>query len=145
MITAVERADGASLQRKLALRDEADRILALAVHLRRRERALVEHVYNHGRSIADLARVSGVPRRTLQHRQQRALRRLNSRTFRYVAVHLDTLPRPLQGIARCAVLEGRSLRDTARKTGRTLHDVRQSSIRLHALLEHRMAVDPTGR
>ena len=115
------------------------------MHLRRRERFLIEHVYRHGRSLTDLARVSGVPRRTLQSRQQRALRRLNSRCFRYVAVHLDTLPRPLQGVARCAVLEGRSLRDTARKTGRTLHEVRQSSIRLHTLLEARMAIDSTGR
>ena len=62
-----------------------------------------------------------------------------------MAVHLDTLPRPLQGVAKCAVLEGRSLRDTARKTGRSLHEVRQSSIRLHTLLEARMAIDPTGR
>ncbi|MEM9881706.1 MAG: hypothetical protein AAF800_02165 [Planctomycetota bacterium] len=140
MRTPWEQAGDDEARRHQIRREEAERILALAEHLSRGDRLLVERVLGEGVAVTDLARMQRRSPRTLQKRLQNCLKRMNSRKYRYVVVHGDLLPRSLQAVARRLVLEGRGLRDTARLTGRSLHAVRQERTRLLALLDERLAV-----
>lgn len=114
-------------------RDAAERVLQLAGHLADADRLLLEQVFRHGVSLAEVARLSGQRPRVLQRRVRRLLLRLNDPLFRFVAGRCDLLPQEVQATARRTVLHGRSLRDTARATGRSLHQIRQHLIIIRAL------------
>ncbi|MEM6457883.1 MAG: hypothetical protein AAF710_00665 [Planctomycetota bacterium] len=138
MSTPWERAGDEQADRCVQRRDEAERVLALAEHLSRPDRLLVQRVLGDGMTVADFARLQRRSPRTLQSRLRGCIRRINSREYRYVVGHRDLLPRSLRAVARRLVLEGRGLRDTARLTGRSLHAVRQERARLAVLLEERL-------
>jgi DNA-directed RNA polymerase specialized sigma24 family protein len=115
---------GVAKERRLR-QTAADRILALAPHLGPNDRALIEQVYRHGQSLAEVGRAAGVPAGRLQRRLARVLQRLRQPLFQFVVASGDMLPRETRATARLVVLEGQSLRRTAARTGLTLHQVRR--------------------
>jgi DNA-directed RNA polymerase specialized sigma24 family protein len=116
----------AALARRRELRTGAtERVLQLAQHLGESDRALIEQVYEHGQSLSKVAKATGVPASQLQRRLSRVLKRMRQPLFRFVAVRGDLLPREVSGTARRVVLQGMSLRETARRSGLTLHRVRK--------------------
>ncbi|MFA9479654.1 helix-turn-helix domain-containing protein [Phycisphaerales bacterium AB-hyl4] len=117
-------------------RDAAERLLQRAQYLAPHDRLLLEQIYRHGLSVADVARLLNDRPRTLQRRVKRLLTRLNDPLFRFVAGRLEMLPRDMQTTARLVVLEGKALRDTARSTGLTLHRVRQHLDAVRTLARH---------
>lgn len=117
-------------------RDAAERLLQRAQHLARPDHLLMEQIYRHGLSIADVARLLNERPRSLQRRVKRLLLRLNDPLFIFVAGRFDVLPREMQATARLVVLEGRPLRDAARITGTTLHRVRQHLDAVRTLARH---------
>ncbi|MEM6334442.1 MAG: sigma factor-like helix-turn-helix DNA-binding protein, partial [Planctomycetota bacterium] len=62
-------------RRRIERRAAADRLVDLAQHLAPADRTLIEAIYRDGRSVAELARLMGVPRRTLQSRVAALVRR----------------------------------------------------------------------
>lgn len=89
------------------------------------ERVLVHAVYRHGLTVADVARLRGKPRRSVNRQLSRILARLSSAEAQ--------MARRLQGeassqtaeVTRMVMIQGRTLRDTADACGLTLHQVRK--------------------
>jgi DNA-directed RNA polymerase specialized sigma24 family protein len=125
MSIPIEPADGARHRARGLSEAASDRILALAPHLKPSERALIEQVYAQGLPVSEVARAAGVSRKQLNRRLSRILRRIRQPRFRFVATRRELLPRQVAAVARHAVLEGRTLRETAALTGQSLHRVRQ--------------------
>lgn len=112
-------------QRLLRQRRHAERILELSEHLDAPDRLLLEQIYRQGKSVREVALLLNIEPRALQRRVVRLLRHLRDPLFVFVATRFDVLPREVQATARRAILEGRSLRCTARLTRQSLHRVRQ--------------------
>ncbi len=116
-------------------RDHAERVLALAEHLSEPDRLLVEQVYRHGLPAAEVARLMGVPPRTMQRRLAALVRRTADPLFRFVAGHLDLIPEPARTPARRHFLQGQPLREIAQRLGLTLHQVRQHTEAVRTLAQ----------
>ena len=123
-------------QRRQEQRDRVEQLLFWAAYLPEEDRLLLEQVYQHGQRISEVAKLMKVRPRALQRRVQRLVQRLADKRFRFVARHLDLLPRELRGVAKLRVLEGRSLRSTAARSGLSLHQVRQRLDRLAFIVQH---------
>jgi DNA-directed RNA polymerase specialized sigma24 family protein len=121
--------------RSVLTRQHHEKLLALAQCLARPERLLVEQVLQHQMTLAEVADLSGIPRRTLQHRFARLIQYIQHKRYRYLAAHLETLPRDLRSVAKYHFLQRKTLRETAKVTGRSLHQVRQSRLRIIAMLD----------
>lgn len=132
MRTAVDPAERAK-HMIASRRDAADQVLQLAEHLAERDRLLLEQLYRHGQPIAQVARLTRQRPRVLQRRVKHLLKRVASPQYRWVAGRLELLPPELRAVARRGVLQGQSLRETARTTGRTLHEVRVAMVELRAM------------
>lgn len=130
-----ERVSAAAVQRRLGQRQQAEFVLAMAEYLPDEERLLIEQVYRDGRPVSELARMSRRSPRQLQRQVRNAVNRLSQRDFQYVVTHEALLPREMRAVARRRCLENRSLRETARVTGQSLHQVRQLDQRLQAHLQ----------
>ena len=127
-----------------ALREAAiDRIRHLAPYLPPADRALVEQVYAQGLPVASVARAAGVSPKRLNRRLSRTLNRLRQPLFRFVATRGELLPREVAATARYVVLQGCPLRETAERTGQTLHRVRQHMETVKAY--HRLLGLPPNR
>lgn len=119
-------ADESAARRVHDLRDGVERVLQLAQHLSDADRLMLEQVYRHGMSAAQLATMLGRPPRTIQHRIHMLLRHLRQPLFRQVVARFDLLPREVQRVATLAVLQRCSIRKTACKTGLSVHQVRMA-------------------
>ena len=133
--TAVQFATDRDHQRRTLSRQRAERLLRLAESLPAGDRALLKQVFEHGQSAAEIARLAQQNPQTVRRRVRQLLRRVESPMYRFVAGHLDMLPRELQPTARRHILEGLSLRQTALATGQTLHRVRR----------HRQSIETRSR
>ena len=122
---AVDWAQAGQQQAVRQRREAAERLLTLAEHLPTEDRLLIEQVYRHGLSVAQVAQLTSQPRRRLQRRIAQILRRMRDPLFRFVAGRGELLPRDVRPTARMVVLEGRSLRDVARRRDSSLHYIRQ--------------------
>ncbi|MEM7626617.1 MAG: hypothetical protein AAF333_13560 [Planctomycetota bacterium] len=131
----VERASRSCVDRRMSRRDEADFVLSMAGHLSRRDQVLIDYIYGQGKSVADYARLVRCNFRTAQQRIQSIIKRIYSKNFQYLIAHEPLLPREYRAVARRLILEGRGLRNTARLTGRSLHQVRRQHLELLVLLE----------
>lgn len=117
------------------VRRHHEKLLALASVLTDADRLLLEQVLDQQMPISELARMARVPRRGLQHRFDALIHHLQQKRFRYLAAHLDKIPRGFQAVAKAHFLQRRTLRDTVRITGRSLHHVRQICTRIDAILD----------
>ncbi|MGB0768004.1 MAG: hypothetical protein ACPGYV_09870, partial [Phycisphaeraceae bacterium] len=61
---------------------------------------------------------------TIGRRIKRLTRRIESPEFRFTLLHQEKLPRTMRRTATLLFVQGRSLRETARLTKKTLHRVR---------------------
>ena len=133
MPTAVSLAQASEPLRRLRQRDAAELLVDLAVHLAEPDRALIEHVYRHGRPLTEAAPLARQSPRTLQRRLSRTVRRMLDPRFRQLAYQPELLPDPLRHPARQWVLEGRSLREAARLSAASVHRVRQDRTAIDAI------------
>ena len=106
-------------------RNQIEELLALADYLPAKDRILIEHVLGQGMPIARVAQLYQRPSRQLQRRTASIIKRLSNKLFKFVALHLNVLPPETRTTAKYVVLHGLSLRETARTTGKSLHQVRQ--------------------
>jgi DNA-directed RNA polymerase specialized sigma24 family protein len=123
--TRVARAAGADRARVLRRREAVERVLDAAGHLADADRVLLDMLYRDGRPVSDVADLLGRPRHAVRRRVRRLLRRVHSRRFRFALRHAELLPPPVRAVARAHVLQGLTLRQTARRTGLPLHTVRE--------------------
>ncbi|MFA9478528.1 helix-turn-helix domain-containing protein [Phycisphaerales bacterium AB-hyl4] len=133
----IDFADAASARRVLERRAAAEHVLAMAQHMGHRERVLLEQIYRHGLSITDVARLMNVRPRTLQREVRCLLNRIADPEFGFVVAGQELLPRDVRQVARLVILEGRALRDAAKRTGLTLHRVRCHLATIRAFAEAR--------
>jgi len=115
-------------------RRSVERFVELAQHFEDADRLLVEQVYLHGMSMAEVARATGDHPRNVQRRMQTLMQRAQDPTFEYLTRRRHTLPRDLQVTARLRILQGQSLRRITRLTGRKLHDVRTQVEQIHGIV-----------
>ena len=125
MSSPIDPPEPAQARRRALSRSTSDRVLALAEHLAPGDRELVEQVYRHGQALARVARATGTSPHRLNRRLSRILQRMRDPRFHFVLARGALMPREVQAVARRVVVEGRSLRATARLTGLSLHRVRQ--------------------
>ena len=125
--------DARTRQARLTLRDRPEQVVRLAQHLPTLQRRLIEQHLMEGLTVADLARLYREHPRTTRRRIERLVERMHSPEFRLTVLHPDLLPAELQRVARLLFVQGRSLRDTARLTRRTLHRIRNQRTALQTL------------
>lgn len=118
--------------RRQIKRAQIDELLALAEFLPRGERLLIEQVLGQGTPVSTLARLYQRPTRQLQRQVVSVVKRMSNKLFKFVALQMHTLPAESRTVARNVVLHGLSLRQTARKTGYSLHHVRNHMNTVHA-------------
>lgn len=122
-----------NLNRRTHARMASEQIVRLAQALPDEERLLLERRYSDGVSIADLARRQRRSVHTVRRRIERLKRRIASPEFRFTVLHQDQLPKPLRKTATLLFVHGRSLRETAERTHKTLHRVRCDRAMLQTL------------
>lgn len=122
-----------NLKRRTDARLEPEQIVRFAQALPDEDRLLLERRFGDGICVADLARRQRRSAHTIRRRIDRLTRRLASPEFRFTLLHQDRLPRPLRRTATLLFLHGRSLRDTAELTGKSLHRVRCERATLQTL------------
>lgn len=118
----VERA--ADLRRRHARR-EIERVVENAAALPDPDRILIETVYRDGRSVADVARLSGDDPGALRRRVRALVRRVMSPEFAYVIARRHLFAPQRRVVADSVILRGRTMRETARAMGVSLHVVRR--------------------
>ncbi len=127
-------ASALDLRRRL-VREQAETLVLRAALLAPEDRALIVAVYRDGSSARDAALVRGVSARSVRQRIRALVRRMASARFEFVARALDAMPAERRAVARAVALEGRALRDTARRLGLSLHTVRAHAEALWVMQE----------
>jgi hypothetical protein len=113
----------------------ADRLVARADWLPNPEAALVLAVFRDGVPLATLARAQGVCDRLLRRQLGRAVSRLMDNRALFVATHARHWTPVMATVARFIYLQGCSMRETARRSGFSLHTVRETRLGIDALFD----------
>lgn len=122
-----------NLDRRTDCRLLPEQIVRLAQALPADDRILLERRYADGLTITAIARRSRRSANTISRRIQRLTERLGSPEFRFTLLHQDKMPRPMRRTATLLFIQGRSIRETARLTNKTLHRVRCDRATLQTL------------
>lgn len=122
-----------NLDRRTAHRLGPEQIVRLAQALPADDRLLLERRYADGLSVTDIARRSRRSTNTIRQRINRLTKRLDSPEFRFTLLHQNKMPRPMRRTATLLFVHGRSLRETARLTKKTLHRIRCDRATLQTL------------
>lgn len=122
-----------NLNRRTSSRLGPEQIVRLAQALPADDRLLLERRFGDGLAIIDIARRSRRSANTISRRIDRLTRRLTSPEFRFTLLHQDKLPRPMRRTATLLFVQGRSLRETAQLTKKSLHRVRCDRATLQTL------------
>lgn len=115
------------------MRGRVEVLLELARHLPVQDRALVEQVIRRGASAAEVARLRGERPRATQKRLRSLFQRMRSREYRLLAEREALVPENVRAAARAVIFERRTLRETARLTHQSLHDVRRHMLAVRTL------------
>lgn len=113
-----------NLSRRTGHRLGPEQIVRLAQALPADDRLLLERRFADGLAVTDIARRSRRSANTISRRIERLTDRISSPEFRFTLLHQDKLPRPMRRTATLLFIHGRSLRETAQLTKKTLHRVR---------------------
>lgn len=113
-------------------RDQIEELLALVEFLPPSERILIEQVLDEGMSLARIAKRYQRSTRQLQRQATTIIKRLSNHMFRFVALHMSTLPVETRTTAKYVVLYGLSLREASESTGTSLHRIRGHMNTVHA-------------
>ncbi len=113
-----------NLDRRTAHRLGPEQIVRLAQALPADDRLLLERRYADGLTVTDIARRSRRSAKSIRQRIDRLTQRLASPEFRFTLLYQDKLPRTMRRSATLLFIQGRSLRETAQLTKKTLHRIR---------------------
>ena len=122
-----------NLDRRTAQRLGPEQIVRLAQSLPADDRLLLERRFADGLTATDIARRSRRSAASIRLRIDRLTKRLASPEFRFTLLHQDKLPRTMRRTATLLFIQGRSLRETARLTRKTLHRIRCDRATLQTL------------
>ena len=122
-----------NLDRRTAHRLGPEQIVRLAQALPADDRLLLERRYADGLTVTDIARRSRRSTNTIRQRIDRLTQRLDSPEFRFTLLHQNKMPRPMRRTATLLFIQGRSLRETAHLTKKTLHRIRCDRATLQTL------------
>lgn len=129
-LTHATRADQ---KRKSALRLDPEQLVRLAEALPPGDAGLIRGRFAEGLTYRDLAHRYHIDSRRARRQVARLAERLQSPEFRFTLLHEKKLPVRLRKTAKLLFIHGRSLRDTARATGHSLHRVRTDRATLQTL------------
>lgn len=127
--------DPRRLRNTAARRRHVERLLERAQLLDEPDRLLIEAVYEHGLSVAAIARLRQRSPSCVYHKLKQLLARIRSPLFEYVAAHRDVLPIDIRRTAEAIALRGRTQRQTAALTRQSLHTVRRHMQAVRTLAE----------
>lgn len=113
------------LRRRTTRRDVALLIAQRAAYLDESERYLVSEVYEHGRSVTDVARALSVSPRSMRRRLTRAVRRATDPLFGYVLAARHSWSPTRRRVAEACFLRGLAARRAAAELGVTYHVARR--------------------
>lgn len=122
-----------NLDRRTAIRLGPEQIVRLAQALPADDRLLLERRYADGLTVTDIARHSRRSANTISRRINRLTKRIGSPEFRFIMLHQGKLPKPMRRTATLLFIQGRSLRETAQLTKKSLHRVRCDRATLQTL------------
>lgn len=131
--------------RRRRRRDHTARLVERAVWLPPRDRALIEAVFHHGRTVTDLAKLTGDSPRSLRRHVRQLAARLVSPRFLFVVHHRDLWTASRRRVGTACFIEGLSLRAAAGQLGMSLHTVRRHTDAIEAAYETVLAAARTGR
>lgn len=122
-----------NLKRRTQTREQPEQIVRLAQALPADDRLLLERRYADGLSVADLARRSRRSANAISRRIEKLVERITSPEFRFTMMHQERLPKAMRRTATLLFVQGRSLRDTAKLTQKSLHRIRCDRAMLQTL------------
>ncbi len=122
-----------NLDRRTANRLGPEQIVRLAQALPADDRLLLERRFADGLTVSDIARRSRRSANTISRRINRLTKRIGSPEFRFTLLHQDKLPRPMRRTATLLFVQGRSIRETAQLTNKSLHRIRCDRATLQTL------------
>ena len=122
-----------NVSRRTSGRIGPEQIVRLAQALPADDRLLLERRFADGLTIADIARRSRRSANTIRRRINRLTQRLASPEFRFTILHQNKMPQPMRRTAALLFIQGRSLRETAKLTNKTLHRIRCDRATLQTL------------
>ena len=117
--------------RRIRTRELLDAISERAEHLPPRDRALMEQVFLHGKTVSEVARSRGEEPRTLSRHVKCITRRVLDPRFRYVTEQQAAWRPTRQRVAHAYIVEGLSIREAAAKL----------KLSTYAIRKHREAID----
>lgn len=120
---------------RTALRNQPEQLVRLARHLPALDRRLIEQHLSEGLTLTELSDLYCRHPRTTRRHIDRLVARMCSDEFRLAALHPELLPAGMSKVAKLLFIQGRSLRETARLTRRSLHRVRSQRTALQALAQ----------
>lgn len=133
-----------NLTRRTRSRFEPEQIVRLAQALPAEDRLLLERHFGDGLSLTDLARRDRRSVQAIRRRIHRLTERIASPEFRFTVLHQQQMPRPMRRTATLLFVQGRSLRETARLTNKTLHRIRCDRATLQTLARVELLRDNTA-
>lgn len=130
-----------NLDRRTAHRLGPEQIVRLAQALPADDRLLLERRYADGLTVTDIARRSRRSADAIRQRIRRLTDRLISPEFRFTLLHQDKMPRPMRRTATLLFVHGRSIRETAALTKKSIHRIRcdRATLQTLARVEHAKA------
>lgn len=140
---------GTDLRRRTR-REHAELLTERAAWIPAPDRELVEAVYREGHSVASYVRAHrglGFERwteRSARRRLRRLVERLASPRFAFVIAARTSWPIARRRVAMAVVVQGKTLRDTARTLGLSLHVVRRHIDAVDALFTESRAATPAA-
>lgn len=102
----------------------------------RDDAALIDAIYGRGLTASEVARLRDEHPRTTRRRVRQVVARLLSDRYREVLRARDQWPPGRRAVADSCVLQGRSMRETAKCLGRSFHAVRREMDIINALTVH---------
>lgn len=122
-----------NLDRRTSHRLGPEQIVRLAQALPTDDRLLLERRFADGLTVTDIARRSRRSATTIRHRIAKLTRRLASPEFKFTLLHQDKMPRTMRRTATLLFVQGRSMRETAEATNKSLHRIRCDRATLQTL------------
>ena len=110
---------------RLSHRELSERVLDKSVHLPTGDRVLVEQLLRYGFSIREIARLTEKSPSSVSRRMKSVMKRMEDPMFEFVVNRSDFVPRDSRVTGRLVYVEGFSLRESAKKLGVSLHEVRK--------------------
>ncbi len=120
-------------RRRINLRERVERRLALAEHLPKADRLLLQQVLEKGLPVAQLARLMGRRPQQLRRRIRKLIRHMEQPIYRFMILHADLLSPDTRRTAELVVFGVRSLRQAADELNLSLHQVREHMITVRAI------------